>query len=82
MFNAEIVSLIQKIPSVKYVLDTQVEWRSVSPLNETADDLGSKDMELKPVDKMLILPADGLVCSLRHEITVTSMEDYVNGGAS
>ena len=82
VFNAEIVSLIQKIPSVKYVLDTQVEWRSVSPLNETADDLGSKDMELKPVDKMLILPADGLVCSLRHEITVTSMEDYVNGGAS
>ena len=54
----------------------------VSPLNETSDDLGSKDKELKPMEKMLALPPDGLVCSLRHEITVTSMDDYVNGGAS
>ncbi|MBR6088672.1 MAG: putative baseplate assembly protein [Anaerolineaceae bacterium] len=82
VFTAEIISLIQKIPSVKYVLDTQVEWRAVSPTNEALDDFGSKDVDLQLVDKMLVLPPDGLVCSLRHEISVTSMEDYVNGGAS
>ncbi|MBQ6519580.1 MAG: putative baseplate assembly protein [Anaerolineaceae bacterium] len=80
VFNAEIVSLIQKIPSVKYVLDTEVQWRPVSPLNESLDDLESKDIDLKPIDKMLVLPPDGLVCSLLHEITVTTMEDYVHGG--
>ena len=82
VFNAEIVSLIQKIPSVKYVLDTEVQWRPVSPLNESIDDLGSKDIDLKPVNRMLVLPPDGLVCSLRHEIMVTTMEDYVHGGES
>ena len=82
VFNAEIVSLIQKIPSVKYVLDTDVSWRSVTPMNETTDDLAGNDGVLQPVDKMLVLPEEGLVCSLRHEITVTTMEDYVSGGHS
>lgn len=82
VFTAEIVSLIQKIPSVKYVLDTEVRWRGVTPMNETMDDFGGKDMQLQPVNKMLALPAQGLVCSLRHEITVTTMDEYVRGGAA
>lgn len=82
VFNAEIVSLIQKTASVKYVLETDVSWRPVSPLNESADDFGSKDMDLRKMDKMLALPPDGLVCSLNHEIIVTTMEDYVRNGAA
>lgn len=82
VFTAEIVSLIQKIPSVKYVLDTDVSWRIVTPMNETMDDFGGRDAQLQPVNKMLSIPAQGLVCSLRHEITITTMDDYVRGEAS
>ena len=74
--------MIQKIPSVKYVLDTDMSWRIVTPMNETMDDFGGKDSELQPLNKMLPIPAQGLVCSLRHEIIVTTMEDYVHGGAA
>ena len=80
VFPAEIVSLIQKIPNVKYVLDTEVGWRLVTPMNETEEDFGGQDI-VQPVNKMLTLPPEGLVCSLRHEITVTTMEDYVSGGS-
>ena len=83
VFAAEIVSLIQKVPSVKYVLDTEIKWRPVSPINETTEDLGSGNTNLRPLDKMLAMPPDGLVCSLTHDIQVTTMEDYVrNNGAS
>ncbi len=83
VFHAEIVALIQKVKSVKYVLDAEIEWRPVSPINETTDDLGGSNKELLPIGKMLDIPDDGLVCSLVHEITVTTMEDYVkNNGAS
>ena len=82
VFGAEIVSLIQKSPSVKYVLDTEISWRQVSPMNETSDDLSSKDMDLRKMEKMLVLPSDGLVCSLNHEVVVTTMDEYVKSGAS
>ena len=80
VFSAEIISLIQKVPSVKYVLDNEIEWRVVTPINETNDDLVGNDGELQPLKKMLTIPPDGLVCSLRHEINVTTMEEYVSGG--
>ncbi len=82
VFGAEIVSLIQKSPTVKYVLDTEIEWRQVSPMNETQYDLNAKDMDLRRLEKMLALPPDGLVCSLNHEIVVTTMDEYVKSGAS
>ncbi len=82
VFAAEIVSLIQKSPSVKYVLDTEIDWRQVSPMNETQDDLNAKDMDLRKMEKMLVLPSDGLVCSLNHEVVVTTMDEYVKSGAS
>lgn len=81
VFSAEIVSLIQKIPSVKYVLDTNISWRMVSPMNESTDDFSMSDSNLQPLDKMLRLSPDGLVCSLRHEITVTTMDEFVRNGA-
>ncbi len=81
VFSAEIVSLIQKIPTVKYVLDTDIEWRMVSPINETADELNMSESDLRKLDKMLPLPPDGLACSLVHEITVTTMEEYIKNGA-
>lgn len=81
VFSAEVVSLIQKIPTVKYVLDTDIYWRAVSPMNEIGDEFNGEDGILQPVNKMLAIPPDGLVCSLRHEITVTTMEEYVSGGS-
>ncbi len=82
VFSAEIVSLIQKCLNVKYVLETEIDWRQVSPVNETADDFSSKDIELRKLDKMLSIPSDGLVCSLNHEVIVTTMDAYVKNGAS
>ncbi len=82
VFSAEIVSLIQKCLNVKYVLETEIEWRQVSPINESADDFNSKDIDLQKLDKMLPIPADGLVCSLNHEVIVTTMDAYVKGGKS
>lgn len=80
VFSAEIVSLIQKIPSVKYVLDTEISWRKVVPTNEENGDMDGMDFALKPLEKMLVIPADGLVCSLKHEIVPTTMEEYVKSG--
>ena len=40
------------------------------------------DYYAKKMDKMLVIPPEGLVCSLRHEITVTTMDDYVRGGTA
>ena len=81
VFPAEIVSLIQKVPSVKYALDTEIQWRRVSPMNETNDDFATKDSELQSINKILALPSDGLVCSLTHEINVITMEEYRKNGA-
>lgn len=80
VFTAEIVSLIQKIPTVKYVLDTEISWRKVVPTNEENGDMSGMNFALKPLEKMLVIPADGLVCSLKHEIVPMTMEEYVKSG--
>ncbi len=82
VFSAEIVSLIQKCTNVKYVLETEIEWRQVNPMNESMDDLNARDMDLRKLDKMLSIPSDGLACSLNHEVIVTTMDEYVKSGAS
>ena len=51
-------------------------------MNETQDDLNARDMDLRKMEKMLVLPSDGLVCSLNHEVVVTTMDEYVKSGAS
>lgn len=75
LFTAEIVSLIQQVPSVKYVLDVKVLSRPVVPVEEGSffDDDEPKALNL--VEKVLRLPDDGLICSLPHEIEVVAIED-------
>jgi hypothetical protein len=51
-------------------------------MNESIDDFGGRESDLQPLNKMLPLPAQGLACSLQHEIVVTTMDDYVHGGAA
>ncbi len=77
LLKAEVISVIQQIPEVKYVIDASVLWRSVVPVEEkfSEDDAELRDKELQPIDKILSIPADGLICSLNHEIEVTSLED-------
>lgn len=82
VFVAEIISLIQKIPTVKYVLETDVSWRRVVPINEDPENQTKQKEELQSVDKMLLLPKNGLVCSLLHEIQLTTLEDFAKKGNS
>jgi len=67
LFKTEIVSLLQQIPSVKYVLDVEILSRPVVPVEENSifDD---EPEELSVVERVLRLPEDGLICSLEHQI--------------
>jgi predicted phage baseplate assembly protein len=75
LFTAEVISLIQQVPSVKFVLDVEVLSRPVVPLEEKDifDDVSPPAMTT--VQKVLRIPADGLVCSLEHDIELVSIED-------
>ena len=68
LFTAEIISLIQQVPTVKYVLDVEVSSRSIVPVEESINTEEVAEVPLSPVDKVLHLPDDGLLLSLRHEI--------------
>jgi predicted phage baseplate assembly protein len=75
LFTAEIVSLIQQVPSVKYVLDVKVLSRSVVPVEEDSIFEDDEPKALTAVEKVLRLPADGLICSLKHDIEIVDIED-------
>ena len=75
LFTAEIVSLIQQVPSVKYVLDVKVLSRAVVPVEEDSIFEDDEPKELISIEKVLRLPADGLVCSLTHEIEIVDIEE-------
>ena len=68
LFTAEVISLIQQVPSVKYVLDVEVFARPVVPVEESTKFEDAAPLELSAVDKVLQIPDDGLICSLGHEI--------------
>ena len=74
LFTTEVVSLIQQIPSVKYVLDVQVLSRPVVPVEENSifDD---EPEELSVVERVLRIPEDGLLCSLDHEIEIVEFSE-------
>ena len=68
LFTAEIISLIQQVPAVKYVLDVEVSSRPIVPVEESISTEEVAEVPLSPVDKVLHLPDDGLLLSLGHEI--------------
>ena len=79
-FAAEVISLIQQIPSVKYVLDVEVLSRPVIPVEEGSMFDDGHSAPLTPVEKILQIPDDGLLCSLEHEVEIANIQDmYENG---
>ncbi len=75
LFAAEIVSLIQQIPTVKYVLDAKVLSRSVVPVEEGSLFDDEEPEEFITVEKVLQIPNDGLLCSLEHEIEIINQQE-------
>jgi len=80
LFLAEVISLIQQVPTVKFVLDVEVSYRDIVPIEERSIFEDDEAAPLKPVEKILRIPPDGLVCSLEHEIEATSMETAYGKG--
>ncbi len=74
LLTAEVISLIQQVPGVKFVLDVEIGYRDVVPIEERSIFEEDEKAPLKTIDKILHMPPDGLVCSLEHEIEVTSIE--------
>jgi predicted phage baseplate assembly protein len=77
LYLSEIHSLLQQVPGVRYVSDIRVEQRRVLPVREqpVTDDLTLVRSEidlgpLRSVDQILPILADGLLCSLDHQIHV------------
>jgi predicted phage baseplate assembly protein len=78
LYVAEIFSLIQRVPGVKHVLDVQLSRRAVRPLAETGlfGETPQSEQRLNPVRKKVIqVPADTLLCSLQHEITLKGLDE-------
>jgi len=75
LFAAEIISLIQQIPTVKYVLDVELFSRPIVPIEEKEFFEDTPRPELSRVEKVLIVPDDGLICSLEHEIEIVDIQD-------
>jgi predicted phage baseplate assembly protein len=74
LFTAEVISLIQQVPSVKYVLDVEVFSRDVIPVEEISKFDDEAPRELSLVDKVLQVSDDGLLCSLGHEIECVDID--------
>ena len=77
---AEIISLIQQIPQVQYVLDVEILYRRVMPVEENPAFDTVQNPELSKLDKVLIIPDDGLICSLDHEIEIVNIQDLYQKG--
>lgn len=74
LFTAEIFSLIQRVPGVKYVLDVSLYSRPVTPRAESLDP--EQQPPAQPVeDKVVWVDQGALLCSLDHEITVVDISE-------
>jgi predicted phage baseplate assembly protein len=80
LFAAEVISLIQQVPTVKFVLDVEISYRTIVPVEEKSlfDEVSTAP--LTPIEKVLRIPPDGLVCSLEHEIETTTIESAYEKG--
>ena len=85
LYVAELYSVVQQVPGVKHVLDVQMRQRPIVPSKE-APPLGQLDRfadnaagagngpELALVTgKVLMVPADTLICSLDHEVELVEL---------
>ncbi len=83
LFEAEVFSLIQRVPGVKHVLNVTLRQRAVNPAHERPDseedtDIADDDQQTRPRairKKVLRVPADTLLCPLIHKINITDLDD-------
>jgi predicted phage baseplate assembly protein len=80
LYVAEVLSMIQRVPGVKHVLDVRVGWRTVLPQKElpldAEEDEGREAPALRSIDgRVLRVPADTLLCSIGHEIVIAELEE-------
>lgn len=82
LFSAEISSLIQRVPGVKYVVDMQISTRAVDPEREQqrVPEIDAEDPTAPLKERMLWIPENGLVCSLNHEVRVADLEKILHQG--
>lgn len=82
LFTAEISSLIQRVPGVKYVVDMHISTRTVDPEREQqrVPEIDAEDAVIPLEERMLWIPKNGLVCSLVHEIRVADLEKILHQG--
>ncbi|HEX2981254.1 MAG TPA: putative baseplate assembly protein [Anaerolineaceae bacterium] len=77
LFVAEISSLIQRVPGVRYVLNVQVFTRPVDPERERLRiaEIDAEEPLTQITEPMLWLPEDGLTCPLIHQINIVDLND-------
>ena len=80
LFTAEVISLIQQVPSVKYVLDVEIFSRTIVPLEEKMIFEDSAPAALTAVERVLQIADDTLICSLEHEVEAVTVQDIYKKG--
>lgn len=81
LYVAEILSMIQRIPGVKHVLDVRLGTRLVVPQEEAPSEDGLEEVPAIPIDpvddRVVRVAVDTLLCSLEHEVTLVSLDGQV-----
>ena len=82
LFTAEISSLIQRVPGVKYVVDMQIFTRVIDPEREQqrVPEIDAEDALTPLEERMVWIPKNGLVCSLAHDVRVADLEKILHRG--
>ena len=81
LYVAEVTSLIQRVPGVKHVLDVKLNRREVKPREERAPGAGNSATDegepalTEVTQKLIRVPANSLLCSLDHQVTITTLEE-------
>ncbi|MGC9400745.1 MAG: putative baseplate assembly protein [Anaerolineae bacterium] len=80
LYVSELFSLIQQVPGVQHVLDVQLAYRDVVPVEEpdpdaeAAEASGETPEALTPLEgRRLAVPDDTLLCSLTHTVKVVTL---------
>ena len=77
LFLAEIFSLIQRVPGVRYVLDVDLQKRTVEKDTARVDETTQELME-DVEDRVIGVPDDALIVSLDHEITMVDLDQAMD----
>lgn len=75
LYAAEVLSLVQRVPGVKHVLDVEISSRPVVPAAEgrAAGDSESAAGELRVEGRSVRVAEDTLLCSLEHEVILADL---------